>query len=526
MLKHLKIGFTYYSINCFEQEASKFLVGAGASNKEVKQIVKSLRQHIDKNNIRELKIEELNDLVLEHGRGVLNSSTYKALEEMPPLLHPVVVHDKKDRPSFFKFSELMLMLEDIGLSGQDAYNVSLKVKDFLRNSRQSVIKGRQIDKQIEKILRSDYGQDMQDEFCRVRNQRGRLLVQGDLDIAPVSFSKTILLKSLLAAHISSEDAERLVQIVQRNLRTTDDRLITRRELREYIEDLLRSEVSQQASERYHLLRRIRDLPRPLVIMIGGMSGTGKGLLATEIAYRLGLTHVIGSDSIREVMRAMLSADVVPSLYASTFNAWEHVFVHDEAPDHPKKSLLLGSFRQQVLQVQVGVNALVQRSIQEGVSIVMEGVHLVPGYWEAKLDDAIVISLVTAVRDREKHWEYFGQRGLETNSKRAGDRYKKYFTEIRLLQTEILTRAEQNDVLILDDDALEANVAKAMDAILTGLLAALTEEERRDIWSHYENGPNDKNTDGEHHLSDHDDSDSSGSSKGHTSMTKTDENDKN
>ena len=42
------------------------------------------------------------------------------------------------------------------------------------------------------------------------------------------------------------------------------------------------------------LRRFRDLQEldlPLILLVGGGTGTGKSTVATEVAYRLGITRV-------------------------------------------------------------------------------------------------------------------------------------------------------------------------------------------------------------------------------------------
>jgi 2-phosphoglycerate kinase len=49
---------------------------------------------------------------------------------------------------------------------------------------------------------------------------------------------------------------------------------------------------------------------------------GKSVLASALAYRLGITHIVPSDAVREVFRATLSKDLLPTLHQSTFEAWK------------------------------------------------------------------------------------------------------------------------------------------------------------------------------------------------------------
>jgi 2-phosphoglycerate kinase len=53
------------------------------------------------------------------------------------------------------------------------------------------------------------------------------------------------------------------------------------------------------------LRRFRELQRldlPVIVLVGGATGTGKSTVATEAAYRLGITRVTSTDFVRQTMR--------------------------------------------------------------------------------------------------------------------------------------------------------------------------------------------------------------------------------
>ena len=52
------------------------------------------------------------------------------------------------------------------------------------------------------------------------------------------------------------------------------------------------------------IQDLKQLDVPLVILIGGATGTGKSTVATEIAYRLGITRATSTDFIRQTIRAL------------------------------------------------------------------------------------------------------------------------------------------------------------------------------------------------------------------------------
>src|SRR6185503_6884115 len=56
------------------------------------------------------------------------------------------------------------------------------------------------------------------------------------------------------------------------------------------------------------------------LLIGGTTGVGKSTLATQLATRLGIVRVVATDAIREVMRALFSHELMPTLHASSFEA--------------------------------------------------------------------------------------------------------------------------------------------------------------------------------------------------------------
>ena len=119
---------------------------------------------------------------------------------------------------------------------------------------------------------------------------------------------------------------------------------------------------------------IRKSHKPLIILIGGSSGVGTSSMAIELANRLKLKNIIGTDMIREVMRKMASKELLPTLHKSSFDAHESVKTTSIMIDS-----VIEGFTSQVQVVNVGVEAIIERSIKEGISTIIEGVHIVPGF---------------------------------------------------------------------------------------------------------------------------------------------------
>ena len=148
--------------------------------------------------------------------------------------------------------------------------------------------------------------------------------------------------------------------------------------------------------RLRRLHALRQLDVPIILLVGGATGTGKSTIATEAAHRLGITRVTSTDFIRQTMRAFFSPAFMPSVHYSSFEAGLALTKAEE--DEAGDARLLG-FLDQTRNVLVGVEAAIDRSLAEGWSMVLEGVHLVPGMVAVEREDAIVVQCLRRDRGR-------------------------------------------------------------------------------------------------------------------------------
>ena len=118
-------------------------------------------------------------------------------------------------------------------------------------------------------------------------------------------------------------------------------------------------------------------------------------------------RVVATDAIREVMRSMLSPELMPTLHTSSFQADKAL---REPPSKAADALILG-FREQTAAVSVGINALIERAAMEGTSIIIEGAHVVPGFFDLQThaDRILAVPFVIGVEDEERHLTHFASR---------------------------------------------------------------------------------------------------------------------
>ncbi len=215
-------------------------------------------------------------------------------------------------------------------------------------------------------------------------------------------------------------------------------------------------------------REVLDaLELPLVLLVGGATGTGKSTVTVEVAHRLGITRVTSTDTVRQTMRAFFSREFMPSIHHSSFEAGPAVTVpDDEATDRD----VLG-FLDQTRNVLVGVRAVLERAVEEGYSIAVEGVHLVPGLVEAPRQGAVVCECLLAITDEEAHASHFRVRDAASEGLRPLEKYLDALPQIRLIQRHLVERAEKAGVPVIENTSFEQSVAAVFGLVLDAAGAA-------------------------------------------------------
>jgi len=202
-------------------------------------------------------------------------------------------------------------------------------------------------------------------------------------------------------------------------------------------------------------RQYQEPDRPVVILLGGAAGVGKTSLALEVAHRLGIGRVLSTDSIRQVMRIILSKDLLPTLHASSYDAYK-LLPPDAVGDDP----VIEGFLSQAATVSVGVRASMDRAIAENGSLVMDGVSLVPGLLDldAYSELAHVIFLSVAALDEDSFENRFAARASEARS-RAPHRYLENLDAILRIQNHLLELSDRYDVPIVDNVSFDRSVSQ-------------------------------------------------------------------
>ena len=220
--------------------------------------------------------------------------------------------------------------------------------------------------------------------------------------------------------------------------------------------MLGEKEGRASIQRLRRFQELRELDLPMMVFIGGATGTGKSTVATELAYRFGITRVTSTDFARQTMRAFFSRDFMPSIHQSSFEAGD---VYPDADDP-----LVSGFMQQARNVLVGARASSERALEEGWSLVLEGVHLVPGMVELpRPDQAVSVFVVLSIGDEDEHVAHFHFR--DEGSERPESRYLEHFDDIRRLQEFIVARAARAGVPVIENENADKAARTVADLVL-------------------------------------------------------------
>ncbi len=144
------------------------------------------------------------------------------------------------------------------------------------------------------------------------------------------YSKGVMARALMAGGLAAHQAYELAQRVELELENGGSFDFDR--VQELAVEQLGEEAGGRAVRRLRRVRDLQQLDEPVILLIGGATGTGKSTVATEAAYRLGITRVTSTDFVRQTMRAFFSHEFMPSIHYSSFEAGNALRSPEEADD--------------------------------------------------------------------------------------------------------------------------------------------------------------------------------------------------
>ncbi len=358
-------------------------------------------------------------------------------------------------------------LTDAGLSFEDAYQTSSQMRQRLEDASE-IISRDVLRERVACYLEEHFGAEVRTAF-ESRGQRGISVRVRGQDGKLTPFSRIQHLRCLESCGLSDDQAAAVSTSIIRHLVESEIRELSTDELGRLTYGQLQEHFGKTAARRYMVWVHHTRSGRPLVLLVGGTTGSGKSTVATEVAHRLGIVRTQSTDMLREVMRMMIPRRLLPVLHTSSFNAGFSLPGTAVNNDDYDSQLTDGYLTQSEL-LSVPCEAVIQRALREQVSIILEGVHLHPSLLQrirAK-DSATVVMVMLALLDPEQLRNRLAGRELEVPQREASEHLSQ-FDKIWRLQSFLLSEADREGIPILENDDTE-KVTNAVMATLIDTLA--------------------------------------------------------
>ncbi len=373
---------------------------------------------------------------------------------------------------------LVQSLVNAGLAFDVAYELAQAIRHELQEKQE--ITSTELKHRVAELLEQRYGIEMRKRYATGPANEPGIIVHIPTRSAP--FSVGILAHSLETCAIPPEMAMQGARRVFANLKKTGHREIDHKALRRVIYRCLSEHCSQAAADRYLSWRRFENSGIPLIILIGGTTGSGKSTVSSELAYRLDISRHQSTDMMREIIRSYLSPQMIPTLGYSSFEAWRGLPDTDESTAPAIENLVVTGFLSQFAAMKLALEATIGRAIEESHDLILEGVHVVPTELNLKVKkgDAIIIPIMLASMKKELLHKQLKRRGREKH-RREPSHYLKNLDDIWELQSWLLDEADKVGIRIIENWIIEDTVRTALDIIIGVLMKQFPPRSDEEIW---------------------------------------------
>lgn len=274
------------------------------------------------------------------------------------------------------------------------------------------------------------------------------------------YSKGLMASQVMMTGLAPHRAYQVAEAVEERLHELGAASVSSHQLGELVLQVIQDLAGERYAKNFVRWREVESLDVPMVVLIGGATGVGKSTIATQLATRLGIVRVVATDAVREVMRALFSRELMPSLHASSFEAGSVL------REPPSREAVIVGFREQTAAVAVGISALLDRAAMEGTSVIIEGAHVVPGFLDlsAWQDRVLAVPLILTVEDEDVHRSHFAVRAGDHTGRPAG-RYLEAFDNIRRVQRYIRSQALSHGVPVIPNINFDRSLAAVIDLVM-------------------------------------------------------------
>jgi len=128
------------------------------------------------------------------------------------------------------------------------------------------------------------------------------------------YSKGLMARAIVAVGVPIDRAYELAKRIEQDLAERNEECVELDRFEQLALEVLGDPEGARTVDRLRRFRELQELDLPVIVLVGGATGTGKSTVATEAAYRLGITRVTSTDFVRQTMRAFFSQEFMPSIH--------------------------------------------------------------------------------------------------------------------------------------------------------------------------------------------------------------------
>lgn len=372
----------------------------------------------------------------------------------------VVAPATGDRVPFLR-GILVQSLASSGLTFADAYSVAQAIRDGLRDTEE--IGSDELGARVGALLLERFGAAAQESYDNRQDAGHGITVTTRTRKGP--FSVGILARSLEACAIDSQFAWSGARLVQEHLLQTGCQEIDHLELRRVIHESLLGDCPDSVAERYLSWRQFENSSMPLILLVGGATGTGKSTLTAQIAYRMDMVRTQSTDMMREIIRCYLAPHVVPTLEYSSFEAWRGLPYPPSEGNRATDNPVVAGYLSQLGTVRVALEATIARAVEERHHLIVDGVHVLPTQIDLRdaEEKAIVVPVMLATLSKSQLQLQLARRAREQPGRKASKHLER-IDDIWDLQSYLLSEADRREIPIITNSSINRAVREVLNLV--------------------------------------------------------------
>ena len=280
-----------------------------------------------------------------------------------------------------------------------------------------------------------------------------------IDDFTLPFPLTVLQGRLRLCGLSHEETSQVMKGALESL--SHEKQVSEEQLFNDVLNLLNG----NPAEHFRMMRNYDEVRKdnsaaPLIIVLEGASASGKSMLTIDLIHSISATRIITTDTVRQVMRSMVSQEEYPELFCHTYQA--HKYKQSGPED---LSPIIRGYLAQCELIKPIVLKLVKRTLTEATDTIVEGVHLTPG---AIFSEEPQVMEVVVNPDEETHRAMFLTKYSLAKLRSVSDDEsirEDEFKAAREIQDFMLQKAEENSIPVLQFSDYEKGLNELHSIIL-------------------------------------------------------------